>query len=155
VTVAVPVPVTVAVTVLVTVPVLVLVLVAVPVPVTVAVPVPVTVAVTVLVTVPVTVTVPVPVPVTVAVPVTGEDKMENITKYDLAVAGLDRREMARLLKTPYQTLSGKMSGFNPWKDADLERAKAIIQKRREALDRANGKQEAAGNKRGGKKRLDL
>ncbi len=54
--------------------------------------------------------------------------MENITKYDLAVAGLDRRELARLMKMPYQTLSGKMSGFNPWKDEELERAKLIVQK---------------------------
>ena len=68
--------------------------------------------------------------------------METITKSDLAVVGIDRRAFAKAMKMSYQTLSNKMSMFSPWKDAELERGRAILKRRIDALDRANGKQEA-------------
>lgn len=56
--------------------------------------------------------------------------MENITKLEIAAAGLTRKELARKIGMPYPSLSARMSGFSPWKGTELERAWKILDRER-------------------------
>jgi hypothetical protein len=52
--------------------------------------------------------------------------LQNITKADILAAGMTRLDLAQKLDMSYQCLSGRISGFSPWKTGELEQAWKIL-----------------------------